>query len=81
MKAKLNITVEAPLLNRIKVYAERYHTSISKLTEEYFTRLTSHEEKKTSIFEFLKDVKSAKYPEDFDYKTAYHEHLEDKYGK
>jgi hypothetical protein len=39
MKSRLNLTIEDGLLKRMKRYAEKQHTSVSDLVENYFKQV------------------------------------------
>lgn len=39
MKSRLNLTIEESLLKSIKTYAEKQHTSVSDLVENYFKKV------------------------------------------
>ncbi len=46
MTTKLNLTIEEATAKKIKAYAAKRKTSVSKLTEEYFNKLTNSAKKK-----------------------------------
>ena len=47
MTTKLNLTIEEDIAAKIKLYAEKQKTSVSRITEEYFKRLLSNRNTKT----------------------------------
>lgn len=81
MKTRLNLTIEASLLDRIKKYAAQKEISVSDLTEAYYVRLLNKKADTASIFDFLEKVKPGNYREDFDFKANYHEKAGKKYGR
>ncbi len=48
MKARLNITIEASLLNEVKKFAAKRNTSVSEMVENYFRTITKPKRKKLS---------------------------------
>jgi hypothetical protein len=50
MTTKLNLTIEEEIARKIKLYAQRQKTSVSKITEEYFSRLLNDKKKKEKSF-------------------------------
>ncbi|WP_300598542.1 DUF6364 family protein [Niabella sp.] len=50
MTTKLNLTIEEDIAVKIKLYAEKQKTSVSKIAEAYFSRLVSkgHSQKRIS---------------------------------
>jgi 6-phosphogluconate dehydrogenase len=48
MKARLNITIEASLLNEVKKFAAKRNTSVSEMVENYFKTITKPKRKKLS---------------------------------
>ena len=50
MTTKLNLTIEEKTVKKIKAYAEKKKTSVSKIAEEYFIRLTEKNGKKKKSF-------------------------------
>lgn len=81
MKARLNLTINEDLLNKVKVYAEHNQSSVSQLVEKYFKTLTI-ESKKKSLLDILEELPKPKmdFPENFDYKKEYYEQNRKKYG-
>ncbi|SDD22181.1 DUF6364 family protein [Niabella drilacis] len=51
MTTKLNLTIEESVAAKIKLYAEKQKTSVSRIAEEYFAKLVS--DKKTTGKSFV----------------------------
>lgn len=81
MKARLNITVEETLLQKVKSYAAQHESSVSQLVEDYFEIITQ-QRVKPSLLDVLKTLPKTKveYPENFDFKKEYNEARKGKYG-
>lgn len=58
MKARLNITIEAPLLNEVKKLAAKRNSSVSELVEDYFKVLTKP--KRKSLVELIEELPKPK---------------------
>lgn len=82
MTVKLNLTIKEETAKRIKLYAERRKTSVSKIVDEYLSSLLERENRKKkkekSFVErfggIIKDVRI----DDID--KARDEYLKEKYG-
>lgn len=78
MTTKLNLTIEEDTARKIKLYAERKQTSVSKIVEAYFKTLTNKKSTAKSFVEkyagIIKDLKI----DDID--KAREEYLREKYG-
>lgn len=79
MKARLNLTIEEDLLNKVKVYAEKKKSSVSQLVEEYFESLTKKTKKK-SIIDLVESLPKPNLDPNLDLKEAYYEENKKKYG-
>lgn len=81
MKARLNITIEESLLEKVKDYAVQQESSVSQLVEDYFERLMK-KRNKPSLLDFLDTLPKStiKYPDDFDFQKEYYEERKAKYG-
>jgi len=81
MKTRLNITIEETLLDKVKIYAVKHESSVSKLVEDYFRQLTKKTKKK-SLLDIIDELPKSKLnlPEDFDFKKGYYEESAKKYG-
>ena len=88
MKTKLTLNVDDKIVERAKRESAKRNVSLSFVVENYLDRFSkndSHKKNKKSepsllerIRKYTKNAKSL--PEDFDYKKAMHEHLDEKYG-
>ncbi|TFF37543.1 DUF6364 family protein [Mucilaginibacter psychrotolerans] len=47
MKSRLNLTIEESVIQRMKQYAEKQHTRVSDLVEDYFRNVTKPLKKKS----------------------------------
>ncbi|WP_144605298.1 DUF6364 family protein [Algoriphagus algorifonticola] len=83
MKKRLNITIDAELLDKIKRYADKEEKSISSLVEEHFEKLISRKTglpKGMSLVEYMQSLPKFDFPEDFDYKEEYYKAKAKKLG-
>lgn len=81
MKARLNITIEESLLEKVKDYAAERESSVSQLVEDYFEQIVERKNKPTLLDVLAKMPKSKNsYPDDFDFKKEYYEERKGKYG-
>jgi ribosome recycling factor len=89
MKTKLTLNVDHKIIERAKKASARRKVSLSSVVEEYLDRFSKKDSDKKhrepsepSLLERIrKYTKNAKpLPEDFDYKKAWHDHLDEKYG-
>ncbi|NJM26458.1 MAG: ribbon-helix-helix protein, CopG family [Bacteroidia bacterium] len=60
MKSRLNISIDDSLLERVKRYADKHHTSLSQLIEQYFRTLTRRQAGKENILDMLERVSPSK---------------------
>jgi len=80
MKARVSISIDKVLLEKVKNYASKQGLNVSKLVEEYFETITQREGK-PSLLDVLKNIEfKTEYPENFDFKKNYHEERKEKYG-
>ncbi|TKK67168.1 ribbon-helix-helix protein, CopG family [Ilyomonas limi] len=79
MKARLNLTVDEELLDKVRVYAEKKQKSISQIVEEYFSKITK-EPKKESIIDLIESLPKPNIDPDIDLKKTYYEENRKKYG-
>ncbi len=79
MTTKLNLTIEEKTAKKIKAYAAKKKTSVSKIAEEYFSQLTEEggKKKKKSFVEEFAGI-AIKPIGDID--KARDEYLKEKYG-
>jgi hypothetical protein len=80
METKLTLRLNDNVIKKAKSYARRHNISLSKMIEAYLDSLTqqkkqSHEA--TPLVESLSGV--IDLPENYDYKKAYGDFLEEKY--
>jgi len=78
MKARLNITIEASLLQEVKKFAAKRNTSVSEMVENYFKNITKP--KKKTLTEFLAALPRVEISEDRDLIKEYYEAKMKKYG-
>ncbi|WP_373511262.1 DUF6364 family protein [Persicitalea sp.] len=84
MKSKLTLTLDKDVIEKAKKYAAAQKRSLSNLVESYLKALVNREEsdleEKFPITPFVKSMRKGNLlPADFDYKTAYREHLIEKH--
>ena len=84
---RVTLDIEPGLIDQLKRVAKRKNTSISKVAGPILRKELDIEEepfKMKNIEElpqWLTDLTIASYPvPDFEHKTEYHKHLEEKYG-
>jgi Family of unknown function (DUF6364) len=81
MTTKLNLTIDEKTAKKIKVYAAKKKTSVSKIVEEYFKKLTESEAKKNEFRSFVeKYAGSIKRKEPINIEKERDEYLKEKYG-
>jgi hypothetical protein len=88
---KLTLSVKSDSVPRMKEYAKRKHTSVSKLVQEYFDKIEEQEKKEDPLVEKYKNTEipewiqsltgilKGKYPDDMDYKEMKYEYFKEKY--
>lgn len=89
MKTKLTLNVDDKIVARAKKASARRRVSLSSVVEDYLDRYSkSHLTEKTknsetSLLERIRKYTKHSDPvsENYDYKKAWHEHLDEKYGK
>jgi hypothetical protein len=79
MKARLNLTIEEHMLERIKTYAASKGVSISELVEEYFAALTRPSRRK-DIVSLVDKLDAPSINLTGDLKKLYYEDQAGKYG-
>ncbi|HEY5465100.1 MAG TPA: DUF6364 family protein [Hanamia sp.] len=79
MKARLNLTIDESLLNNIKSYAARQHTSVSELVEIYFKNITRSSKRK-NIIDLVNELKPPSMDIDTDLKELFYQEQAKKYG-
>ena len=78
MKSRLNITIDEKLLTGAKRYANRHRTSISRLVEGYFKRITGPARK--NIIDLIESLPKPRIDSEKDLKKQYYEDQKKKYG-
>lgn len=79
MKARLNLTIDSRMLDRIKRYASARKVSVSELVEDYFTNLTKPAKRET-IIDLVEKLDKPSFPAERDLKKAYYDDQAEKYG-
>lgn len=79
MKARLNLTIEEHVLERVKAYATSKGVSISELVEEYFAAVTRPSRKK-DIVSLVDQLEAPSIDATGDLKKMYYEDQAGKYG-
>jgi hypothetical protein len=72
VKARLNLTIDDQLIERVKVYAEAQETSVSEIVEQYFIQLTSVKKTK-NIVDLISQLDKPQIPETLNLKEAYYQ--------
>ena len=79
MKGRLNITIDEGLIIGAKRYADRHKTSLSRLVETYFKRIT-HTAGRKNIIDMIESLPKPRIEPDQDLKKQYYEDQKGKYG-
>lgn len=81
MNTKLTLKLNGEIIEHAKTYAKKKNISLSKLIESYLGLLVypNEEEEVTPLVKSLSGV--INLPKNFDNKTAYREHIQNKYSK
>jgi hypothetical protein len=79
MTVKLNLTIDESIARRIKSYASRKKTSVSKIVEKQLQEVLRSEKKDDSFRKFL-DKYAGSIKGDTNYDEAKDEYLKKKYG-
>ena len=79
MKARLNLTVDNSILQNIKSYAIKHHTSVSELVENYFLTLAK-EPKRKNIIEIIESLDTPTIGKELNLKDLYYKEQSNKYG-
>lgn len=72
MKARLNLTIEAPLLEEVKKYANKQNTSVSELVENYF-KVIVRPQKKQTFTQLIETLPKPNIPEGVDLMELYYQ--------
>jgi hypothetical protein len=83
MDVKLTLKLDKNAIEKAKKYAKKHNQSLSVLVEEYFNLISEKEKMSKSeispnIMELSGIIKLSK---DYNIKSEYGKHIEDKYGK
>jgi hypothetical protein len=79
MKSRLNLTIDDTTLVSIKAYAEKHHTSISELVENYFNEVT-RPIKRVNIIDLIENLEKPAIDPEADLKELYYQERAKKYG-
>lgn len=84
---KLTLSIDKATVDFGKKYAEKKHTSLSKLIQSYLQGISESEAKQVPVKtiknypQWIKDLTLSDKPTpDFDHKAEYGKHIEEKYG-
>ena len=78
MTTKLNLTIDEKTAKRIKSYAARKKTSVSKIVQEHFERVLKTDKPDTTFLEFI-NTYAGSIKGNTDYDTAKDEYLKKKF--
>jgi hypothetical protein len=79
MTTKLNLTINDSVARRIKSYAQRKNTSVSKIVEKQLEEILNTEKKDDSFRKFI-DKYAGSIKGNINYDEAKDEYLKEKYG-
>ncbi|WP_373511269.1 DUF6364 family protein [Persicitalea sp.] len=84
MDAKLTLKLDKGVIEKAKEYAAAQERSLSNLVESYLKALVNREKsddfEEIEITPFVRSMATGNHlPADFDYKTAYRDHLIEKH--
>ena len=79
MTVKLNLTIDEKTAKRIKSYASKRKTSVSKIAQEKFDNILKKEKPDTSFLDFINKY-AGSIKGNTDYDKAKDEYLKKKYG-
>jgi hypothetical protein len=71
MKSRLNLTIEESLLKSMKIYAEKQHTSVSDLVENYFKQVIKPS-KRESFVDMVEKLEPSNIDPKVDLKEQYY---------
>lgn len=80
MKARLNLTIDAELLEKVKQYATRKHSSVSELVESYFRSALRSTVPERSIISLIESLPQPEIAPEGDLTKQYLEENASKYG-
>ncbi len=79
MKARLNLTIDEPLLLSVKKMAEKNGTSVSELVEDFFKKLTKSARQK-NIIDIIERLDKPSIGAEINLKELYYKEQSTKYG-
>ena len=79
MKERLNLTIDAALLDAIKRYAAKRQISVSELVENYFEKVTKPIQRKT-VLDLVDELDKPAIDPKADLKELYYKEQGEKYG-
>jgi hypothetical protein len=81
MDTKLTLKLNQDVIDQAKSFAKGKNTSLSKLIENYLSLLVEQKDI-TDVTPLVKSLSGiVSLPENFDQRSAYQKHLEDKYKR
>jgi Family of unknown function (DUF6364) len=84
METKLTLNVNSRVVERAREYAQEHGVSVSKIVEDYLSKITTSRSEKNRTKTFSKLMKlrgiAGPVPDDFDYKKEIEDYLSKKYG-
>ena len=87
MKTKLTLNIESSVIKRAKKNASNKKISLSAIVEDYLQQFSGNNTRKKSpkkrktITQRIKEITKPVQISDSELKTAWHKHLDEKYGK
>jgi hypothetical protein len=87
MKAKLTLNIDSAVIEKAKKKASNRKLSLSAIVEEYLQQFSNNSlqknsgKKKKTIAQRIKEMTKPVKISDSELKTAWHRHLDEKYGK
>ncbi len=81
MDTKLTLRLDKEVIERAKRFAKEYNTSLSKMVEQYFDRITRPGDEEMELTPLVRSLYGiAALPADFDARSEYFEHLMEKHS-
>ena len=80
MKARLNLTIDAELLEKVKQYAAGKHSSVSELVEDYFRSTLRPAVPGRSIINLIESLPQPEIAPEGDLSKRYFEENASRYG-
>lgn len=79
MKTRINLTIENSLLTSTKIYAQKQHTSVSELVENYL-RVITRPSKRANILDLVEKLDTPNIDPKADLKELFYQDQAKKYG-